>query len=151
MHVHAHTDHPRPDQVVARPLGVRLLAALGGGFITVVIVGIAAAAVGDFVVIVGLPVIGYAIVRGFRISLVADGDDITIRNYFRTYRLRWAEVAEMGIGVHQMGGVLSDAIFFRRHGRRLVVTAQATMLTRVERERVLRDLARLHPDLRVGE
>lgn len=134
---------------MAAPLGVRLAASYIGGLLTLVSVAIAGAAISGVVFLAGLPLIAYAAFRGLRIALVADDAGIVIRNYLRTYRLRWEDVGEIGIGFDEMGGELTEAIYFRRKGRRRVVTAQATMLSKTEPARVLRELQQLRPDIPV--
>jgi len=137
--------------VISRPLATRFVASFCGALITLVIWAIASAAlpstVGGFVALLGVPVVIYAAVRGFRIELTADRDELVVRNYFRTHRVRWEDVESIGVGFHQMGGVLGDAVAVSRKDRRLIVAAQATMASSRERRRVLNALKRLRPDL----
>lgn len=142
---------PRPDErLVSRPLSVRSAAAFGGGLLTLVAVVITSAAlpstVGGFVAMLGIPLVIYAAVRGFRISLVADRDEIVVRNYFRTHHVRWEDIQAIGIGFHPMAGAPLDAIVISRRGLRSV-SSQATTSNSRERRRVLNALREMRPDL----
>jgi Bacterial PH domain len=101
------------------------------------------------VAILGVPLVVLAGYRGFRISLVADPDGILVKNYFRTYHVRWEDVDAIGLGFHHMGGVLGDAVAISLLGKRLVVTVQATLAGASERQRVLQGLAKMRPDLQI--
>lgn len=101
---------------------------------------------GLFFLAAGIPLVVYAAVRGFRISLAADHDEIIVRNYFRTHHVRWEHVQAIGVGFHAMAGVPVDAIVISRQGQRSV-SAQATTANSRERQRVLSALRRMRPDL----
>jgi hypothetical protein len=141
-------DHDRV--VVSRPLSVRLAASFGGALIALVVIAITSAAlpstIGGLVAILGVPVVVYASIRGFRISLRADPHEIVVRNYFRTHRLRWEDIETIEIGLHGMAGAPLDAIIFRCKGRG-AVSSQATVSNSHERRRVLLALKGLRPDL----
>jgi hypothetical protein len=145
--------HSRAEKLVVKPLGIRIAASFIGAFLSLVTVAIVSSAlpatVGGLVAVVGVPLVGLAGYRGFRISLVADPDRILVKNYFRTYRVRWENVQAIGLGFHQMGGVLGDAVAISLLGRRLVITVQATLGGANERRRALEGLIRMRPDLQI--
>jgi Bacterial PH domain len=140
--------------VVSQPLSVRLTASIGGAFLTLMATVIAGVAVGSApggAIILGGSLLGVAaFLRGFRISLVADHDGLTVRNYIRTYHVSWLKIDEIGIGVLSMGGVLLDSVTIQLRGSALVVPVQATVFSERERRRVTEELARLRPDVRLS-
>lgn len=75
----------------------------------------------------------WAVVRGWRIALLAGPDLLTVRNHFRTYRLGWHDVAEFSDGRMSGGeaGTMWALRILRNDGR--AVTSQAT--ARVRRAR----------------
>jgi len=139
------------EQLVCRPLSVRLAASTIGVLFTAVVLGITSAAlpsgIGGAVAVAAIPLSIVAFLRGFRISLVADVNAIVVRNYFRTHRVRWEEIEAIGVGFHGMGGTPLDAVVISQRGRRAVVTAQATTSSSRERRRVLRALQTMRPEL----
>jgi hypothetical protein len=133
--------------VVSRPLSVRL--ALGGTSVVFGLVCTILAAEGAssrIVLLVGLAATGALTVRGLRISLCADRSEIVVRNYLRTYRLRWENVSGIGISVTTSLNTSFAAVTFRERGGR-DVSAQATTSSGQEQRRVIRELATLRPDL----
>jgi len=103
--------------------------------------------IGELVAVIGISVAGLALLRGFRISLVADHEHIVVRNYLRTYDVRWDQVETIGVGLHHAGGIALDALAIQLRGRGSVITVQATISGSREIERVRRALAQLRPDL----
>jgi Bacterial PH domain len=146
----AHGEERPDERVVSRPLATRLAASFIGGLLTLTVMAITSAAlpsaIGGLAALLGVAVVVFAVVRGFRIALVADRQEIVVRNYFRTYRMRWEEIESIGIGFHHMGGSLADAIAIRRSGRGRVAV-QATVSSSSERRRVLDALKGMRPDL----
>lgn len=141
----------REVRFVSRPRSVQLSAAFAGSLLTLLASAVGSAllpsTVGGFLfVFVGLPLVVYAAVRGFRISLTADRHEIAVRNYFRTHHVRWEEIEVIGVGFHSVGGIPVDAVVMERRGRRLV-SAQATTSSARERQRVLDAFRGMRPDL----
>jgi hypothetical protein len=79
------------------------------------------------------------VVRGLRIALVVDARDITVRNYLRTYRFPWAEVAAVGGGAvlvrRTLGFIMKDGTV------RSVAATQIGRRQRDEARHVLRQFA----------
>jgi hypothetical protein len=140
--------------VVSRPLSVRLAASFGGALLSLVAVAITSvvlpSTVGGFVAMLGILVVIYAAVRGFRIALVADKNEIFVRNYLRTHRVRWEDIEAIGIGFHGMAGAPLDAVVIKKRCRRAVVSSQATVSNSRERRRVLGALKELRPELPIS-
>jgi hypothetical protein len=140
-------------RVVSRPLSVRLSASFSSALLTLVATAITGAAlpsaVGGFVFVLGIPLVIYASIRGFRILFTADRDKIIVRNYFRTHLVRWEDIEAISVGLHGMGGIPLDAVVIRHRGRPAVVSVQATVSNSRERRRVLNALKTMRPDLSV--
>ncbi len=90
-----------------------------------------------------------AALRGLRISIIADRNEIVIRNLWATYRLRWDEVDTIGIGVHFFFAQL-PAVAFRVRSESGWVTALATVTSERECRRVIQALGQLRPDVPVN-
>lgn len=97
-------DQKADDEVLAKapvmlqaPRGMRIYAALFGiAFLVVVVLNAVAARKSALSTIPLILVCLGAVVclRIFRTALVADQRGVMIRNYFRTYRLRWSDIAD---------------------------------------------------------
>lgn len=141
-------------RLVSRPLSVRIAAAGIGAILVGTLIAIASAAlpstIGGLVALAGVPLVIMALVRGARISLVADRNTIDVRNFLRSHRIQWEDVQAIGIGLHGMGGAPLDAVAItKRIGRPSHVTAQATIASSSERTRVLRVLKTIRPELEI--
>jgi len=64
----------------------------------------------------GLVALVWAAHRAFRISFAFDDDTIVVSNYFRSYRLPWAEVVGVRSGFKTLGIVPLPAIELLRRG-----------------------------------
>jgi hypothetical protein len=81
----------------------------------------------------GVVFITLAVARGFRIELTFDAESVTIKNYWRTYRLRWDEIKEIGTWVQEFGMGWAPAVAFVPFDGPLV-TSQATVSRRLRRQ-----------------
>jgi hypothetical protein len=135
--------------VVSRPLSVRLAAVFGAlliGFLLTFIIG--GGLLQSLIALgVGIALTAIAVVRASRIALIADHDEIVVRNLFRTYRLKWEDVSDIGVGLQSLGGAQLSGVVFRRYGESTVVGAQATVTGLRECRRVIGGLKLLRPDL----
>lgn len=136
--------------VESHPLSVRLALAAVTVLLGVPGAVLAAAATESLAVLaLGLVATCVLTVRGLRVSLVADRSQIVVRNYFRTYELRWENVSHVGVSfTTSIGGQLTAVVFRERSGRPYV-PAQATTSSGREQQRVIAELAQLRPDLEI--
>lgn len=146
--IEAETETSTSRRIVSRPLSVRLTLGVSSVVLGVLAAVIAGAATQSLIAVaLGLLATAVLSVRGFRISLVADRDEIVVRNHFRTYRLRWEQVSHIGVGITSSIGAQFSAVIFRTRGESHVVAAQATTKGERECRRVVTELALLRPDL----
>jgi hypothetical protein len=133
-------------EVVSQPLGLRLGVASVAVFLGLLFF-FASASPFDSTVVrgVGLLVGAIAAIRAFRLRIRADRSEIVVRNFFRTHRLRWEDLRQIGIGAGWSGRGTTNLILVAKSGR--VVPATATTNRRREQVRVMRELAELRPDL----
>jgi hypothetical protein len=85
-----------------------------------------------------------AAARAFRIRIEADQERIEIQNYWRTFRIAWTDVRQVGIGALMQGVLPVPAVAFGLAGG-AVVCAQATPRNEHERAKLARELAALAP------
>jgi len=134
--------------VVSRPLSVRIALASVSLLIGVPSAFLAAAGAESLVVLaLGLAATLALTVRGLRVSLRADRSLIVVRNYFRTYELRWEDLSHIGVSVTTSIASQFSAVVFRERDGRRFVAAQATTVGGREQRRVIHELAMLRPDL----
>jgi hypothetical protein len=132
-------------EVVSQPLGLRLGVAGAAAFLGLLFF-FASASPFDSMVIrsAGLLLAAIAAIRAFRLCIRADRREIVVRNFFRSHRLRWEDVREVGIGPGWSSGS-TNLTFVTRDGR--AIRATATTNRPREQTRVLRELAELRSDL----
>jgi hypothetical protein len=135
--------------VESRPLGVRLVlcaGAVAGGWILFGIgLSLFAGVRGSLVALPAAAFAVFGVVRGWRISLVADQESVRIRNLFRTYDIQWSDIGSVAIGTGNAGGAPLPAVVVRKARDGAHVAAQATTSGQHERLRVLRALEQLAP------
>ena len=92
-----------------------------------------------------IPLFAYGLSRAATISLDADSDRIVIKNQFRTWVLRWEDVAavEPSFRPAPFGSRIPSILFRTNSGKR--IKAQAVPPGAAEREDVLRQLTSLGP------
>jgi hypothetical protein len=79
-------------------------------------------------VVPGVAALAYG-VRRYRIAAVADDAGVVVRNQFRTYRVPWASIVEMGFYERDVSAMQwsmssrSSGFIFTREGRRFWVEA----------------------------
>jgi hypothetical protein len=104
---------------------------------------------GGWPVAVGLGLAGAGGVAGaaraFRIKIEADRERIEIRNYWRTFRIDWRDVRQVGVGALTQGVLPVPAVAFGLADG-AVVCAQATPRNRGEQAKLGRALAALGPE-----
>lgn len=138
------------DRVVSRPLSIRVALGFVSALFGVPITVLAAAAMESRVALItGSLVTAVLMIRGFRVAMCADRSEIIVRNHFRTYRVKWENLSHVGIGVTTSIAALFPAVMFGERGGRRVVAAQATTSGGREQRRVIRELAKLRPDLQI--
>jgi hypothetical protein len=135
--------------VESRPLAVRLglcAGALAGGWVLFGIGVALFAGVRDL--LVAVPAAAFAaigVLRGWRISLVADRESVRIHNFLRSYDLRWGQIGSVAVGTGDAGGLPLPAVVLTLARNGVHVAAQATTSGRRERVRVLKALEQLAP------
>jgi hypothetical protein len=144
-------DAEQPNVFVLRPITVRLFAATAAAIMNLLAVGIVGGLLPErfgraaaLVLLVATPIV---FLRGLRISLLADQDEIVVRNYFTTHILKWSEVSNVGIGIHHFFAQL-PAVAIELHTSKSWITSQATVSGEKECQRVVRALSvigRDHP------
>jgi hypothetical protein len=82
--------------------------------------------------------------RAFRIRIEADVERIEIRNYWRTFRVEWSDVRQVGVGSLTQGVLPVPAVAFGLADGG-VVCAQATPRSGGEQAKLGRALAALGP------
>lgn len=138
------------DRVVSRPLSIRVALGFVSALFGVPITFLAAAAMESrSAFIVGLFITVVLVIRGFRVELCADRSEIVVRNHFRTYRLKWENLSHVGVGLTTSIAALFPAVMFGHSDGRRVVAAQATTSGGREQQRVIRELAKLRPELQI--
>jgi len=88
---------------------------------------------------VGVVALGFAVARAFRIAIAFDTTGITVENYWRTHRVPWNDVIEVGTGIEIVDTMAIKAIAIRARGRS-IITVQATTSSNRKRERFAQDL-----------
>lgn len=83
--------------------------------------------------------------RAFRISFVATTDGVTVKNYWKTYDLPWAEIEGVGIGLKQQGGVAAQPALGLRLKAGGAVFASATPLRQTPRRQFMAAVLALAP------
>jgi Bacterial PH domain len=132
-------------EVVSQPRGLRL-----GVAAAIVFLGLlfffASAAPFDSLGVRGAGVLVATIAasRALLLGIRANRNEIVIRNFLRTHRLRWEDVHQIGIGESWRRGA-TNLMFITKDAR--VVPATATTNRRREQLRVMQGLAELRPDL----
>ena len=133
-------------EVVSQPLGLRLVGAGAIVFLGLLFFFKSASPFDSTAVrIGGLLVAVIAAVRTFRLGIRANQSEIVVRNFFRTHRLRWEDVRQIGIGAGWMGRRTTNLILVAKNGS--VVPATATTNRLREQIRVMQGLSELRPDL----
>jgi hypothetical protein len=97
-------------QFIFKPLGVVATQVFVAFVVTVTPWLIAVAALPEpsrrALVLVGFPLILLAMHRALRVSVVADEEGLTVKNYWRTYALAWADITEVrGRGSRSVQGL----------------------------------------------
>jgi hypothetical protein len=86
----------------------------------------------------------YGLAQAFRIALIVNADQITVRNFGRSYRIVWPEVSAIELREEiALGNVRSRLVTFVRRPPKEPVEAYATLSRKVRREalRALQPLA----------
>ena len=137
------------ERVESRPLVVRLVLCVGavaGGWILLGIgVSLFAGVRGWMLALLAAAFVVAGVVRGWRVSLVANRESVRIRNFFRTYDIPWSDIGSVAIGTGNSGGAPLPAVVVRNARGGSHVAAQATTSGRRERLRVLQALEQLAP------
>jgi hypothetical protein len=117
---------------VFKPLGV-IATELWIAFLSIVVPGgIALAAVPQAwrtpLFLAGVVLVPVAMHRALRVSVVADDEGLTVKNYWRTRTLPWADIAAVTAAMETVGVALARVIAFRTTKHKLVkAVATATM------------------------
>jgi len=80
-----------------------------------------------------------------QIALIVDDDGVTVKNFVRTYRLGWSEIAAVELDVvYALARARKHCVAFRRHRRDVTVDAYATISDKTRRPalRALEPLAK---------
>jgi hypothetical protein len=117
---------------VFKPLGV-IATELWIAFLSTVVPGwIALAAVPQGwrlpVFLVGVVLVPVAMHRAVRISVAADDEGLTVKNYWRTRTIPWGDIAAVTLAMETVGVALARVIAFRTTNNTLVkAVATSTM------------------------
>jgi hypothetical protein len=93
----------------------------------------------SFLIVVWLPTIPLSMYRALRISVVADAHGLTVKNYWRTHVLRWADIKEVR-GAIETVGVLPTAVLAFDTSNKKVVKVIATATTDKHKRALVRQL-----------
>ena len=89
--------------------------------------------------------VGRGVIRAARISVTANENEVWIANQFRSYRLSWTEIEQIGASnLPAPFGSKRPAISFRTKAGR-TIKAQALSTKRAEREATMADLRYVVP------
>jgi hypothetical protein len=93
-----------------------------------------------FLLAAAVVIVGAAVARGFRLALSVSASEIVVRNYLRTYRFQWSDVAAIGTGAVLIRPTLA---FILHSGT--VRSAEVTQEGRRRRDQVRRELLKYAP------
>jgi hypothetical protein len=82
--------------------------------------------------------------RAFRLSLEASRENVVVSNYWRTYRLDWADIRAVRVGVEVMGVIPAPAFLFVLDDGKSI-RAQATPPKKEQQRTEMQALAKLAP------